>query len=312
MGSPDSGPFPKVLTLYLELSQYPILAGRIREGMRQELFDRGVITPQYFEAEVRDNAIQSQRREGLSDPFGEEPPDVWSRRQEIIRDHLTDFYFAHNLPHDEFERLVHLVLSDRLPSQDVVLTFHPELAPWDMLFAQGEAYESLPPDERVRVFHDLREIKVVLMKAMLNQHLAGERYILMGPGRWGSINTELGIPVSSAYIFNARALVEIFDATDSPEPSYGTHFFQDLVEARIYPLAIAVDDPATEFHRGFFEDSPNRLVEFLPAASAWEASLRLIDISQAASGAHMELVMDGEADQALAYLSHADASASES
>ncbi len=143
----------------------------------------------------------------------------------------------------------------------------------------------------------------------LNQRLEGERYILMGPGRWGSINTELGIPVSYADIFNARALVEIFDATNSPEPSYGTHFFQDLVEARIYPLAIAVDDPATEFHRGFFEDSPNRLVEFLPEASAWEASLRLIDVSQAASGAHIELVMDGEADQALAYLSQADASA---
>ena len=57
--------FPKVLTLYLELSQYPILATQIRERMRQELFQRGVITPEAFETEARHKAIQSQVREGL-------------------------------------------------------------------------------------------------------------------------------------------------------------------------------------------------------------------------------------------------------
>ncbi len=171
MSSFDSQSFPKVLTLYLELSQYPILAGRIRERMRRELFDRGVISRSDFEAEVREKAIQSQRREGLADPFGEEPPDVWAQRQEIVRDNLTDFYFAYNLPHEDFERVLRGVLEDRIPSQKVVLTFHPELAPWDMLFAQGEAYESLPDEERPRVMHDLREIKVVLIKAMISDHL---------------------------------------------------------------------------------------------------------------------------------------------
>jgi hypothetical protein len=160
-------------------------------------------------------------------------------------------------------------------------------------YAMPGACKSLAAADRRRLARVISE---------LNERLKGETYILMGPGRWGSVNTELGIPVSYADIFNARALVEIFETADSPEPSYGTHFFQDLVEARIYPLAIAVEDPATEFRRIFFEESPNSLSGLLPGQSAWEPYLRLIDIPQAAAGAHMELVMDGEADQALAYL----------
>ena len=56
----DPTRFPRVLTIQLELSNYPILSSRIRQRMRQELFKRKVISPQAFEAEVRQKAIQSQ------------------------------------------------------------------------------------------------------------------------------------------------------------------------------------------------------------------------------------------------------------
>jgi hypothetical protein len=170
----DPTQFPRVLTIYLELTRYPILAARIRERMRRELFQRRVISPEAFESEVREKAIESQAREGLSDPFAEEPPDIWSTRLAITRDHLTDFYFAYNLPHDVFEDIVRQTLADRLPSEEVILSFHPELAPWDMLFAQGESFEKLPPDQRGPVEHHLQEIKVVLIKAMISDHL---RYV---------------------------------------------------------------------------------------------------------------------------------------
>lgn len=170
MASTGSSSFPKVLTLYLELSQYPILAPRMRQLMREKLFERSVINPQDFEAEVREKARQSQRREGV-DSIGDEPHQDLEQRLTIIRDNLTDFYFAYNLPHSLFEEIVREVLADRMPSQDVVLTFHPELAPWDMLFSQGEAYEKLPPQERDRYEHDLQEIKVVLIKSMISDHL---------------------------------------------------------------------------------------------------------------------------------------------
>lgn len=171
MTAVEPGSFPKVLTLYLELSQYPILAPRMRQLMRERLFERGVISPEAFEAEVQQKARQSQRREGLHDPYNEEPTEAWTQRLSIVRDNLTDFYFAYNLPHELFEEIVRDVLADKVPSQDVVLTFHPELAPWDMLFSQGEAYESLPEKERARVEHDLQEIKVVLIKSMISDHL---------------------------------------------------------------------------------------------------------------------------------------------
>jgi len=167
----DSSEFPKVLSLYLALGQFPTLAPQIRERMRQELFHRGVITPEAFDSEVREKAIQSQIREGVFDQHNLEEPETWQRRITIVRDDLTDFYFAYNLPHETFEALLKDVLSERMPAQDIVLTIHPELAPWEMLFAQGEAYESLPAEERVRVEHHLAEIKVVLIKAMISDHL---------------------------------------------------------------------------------------------------------------------------------------------
>jgi hypothetical protein len=167
----DPSEFPKVLTLYLAISQYPILAPRIRERMRQELFKRGVIRPEALEEEVVEKAVQSQHREGITDPINQEPLDTWQRRIAIIRDNLTDFYFAYNLPYEHFEQLLKDTLSSRLPHQDVFLTIHPELAPWDMLFAQGEAYEALSDDERTPVEHHLTEIKVVLIKSMLSDHL---------------------------------------------------------------------------------------------------------------------------------------------
>ncbi len=163
--------YPKVLTLYLELSQYPILAPLIRQNMREELFAGRIISREAFEAEVREKAIQSQEREGLKNTSGEEAPDIWRQRTAIVRDQLTDFYFAYNFPHERFEELVRQVLADRVPSQDVVLTFHPELAPWEMLFTQGEAYEALSQEDRRSVEHHLEEIKVVLIKAMISDHL---------------------------------------------------------------------------------------------------------------------------------------------
>jgi hypothetical protein len=162
---------PKVLQLYLEISQYPILSRTIRGRMRAETFSRGIISPEAFEKEVYQKAIQSQKREGLSNPFLEESPREWNIRVNTIRDHLTDFYFAYNLPHTLFEQIVQEIISERAPHSEVQLSFNPEIAPWDVLFAEGERYEALPQQELAKVSHHLREIKVVLIKAMISDHL---------------------------------------------------------------------------------------------------------------------------------------------
>jgi len=169
-----NSPYPqKIYGLQIKLAQYPILARKIRSLMRQALFSRGIITLKTFEAEVREKAILSQYREGLKDPFGQEPERIWNERLAIIRDQLTDFYFAYNLTSDHLEEIVQQALSSRLRPQDqeLSLTFNPELAPWDLLFSQGEAYETLPPIKRAQVQHHLREIIVVLIKGMLSDQL---------------------------------------------------------------------------------------------------------------------------------------------
>jgi len=140
--------------------------------MRRELFNRGVITPQIFESEVRERAIRSQIMEGLHDPFAEEPSDVWETRLVRVREILTDFYFAYNLPHDLFERIVRETLDERgAGSDDQAVGFNPELAPQSMLFEQADAIERMPPSERAQHEARLQEIKVVLIRTMISDQL---------------------------------------------------------------------------------------------------------------------------------------------
>ncbi|MDE6545752.1 MAG: phosphoenolpyruvate synthase, partial [Paramuribaculum sp.] len=56
----------------------------------------------------------------------------------------------------------------------------------------------------------------------------GENYILIGPGRWGSSDPSLGIPVKWPNISQARLIVENSLPGYRVEPSQGTHFFQNL------------------------------------------------------------------------------------
>jgi len=164
-------PIPKVLELYLQISQYPILGHHIRERMREELFARGVITPEQFDQEVEDKAVLSQKREGLADPFGQESAEVWEERLSQIRDHLTDFYFAYNLPHALFEEIMHDVLAERALDQETAMPFNPELAPRPVLLAQAREYATLPDERRREVRHHLQEITVVLIKRMISDQM---------------------------------------------------------------------------------------------------------------------------------------------
>jgi hypothetical protein len=57
---------------------------------------------------------------------------------------------------------------------------------------------------------------------------AGRPYLLIGPGRWGSADPWLGIPVRWGQISRARCIVETEIEDVSVEPSQGTHFFQNI------------------------------------------------------------------------------------
>ncbi|MBN2046153.1 MAG: PEP/pyruvate-binding domain-containing protein [Anaerolineales bacterium] len=159
--------------IYLSLVQYPILQKRIRAQMRYEMFKRGIISAEDFNSQVRTLAVESQRREGLIDPFAEEPEDVWLARLEYIRNYLTDFHFANDLSFELFEEITRSVLEERGALQDEWETnWNAELAPQEILVEQAIRISRLPEEERKAFEASLEEIKVVLIRNMISDQLA--------------------------------------------------------------------------------------------------------------------------------------------
>jgi hypothetical protein len=164
-----------LMNIYLALGQYPILSGRIRARMRRELFERGIIHPQAFESQVREEAIQSQKTEGLRDPLISESSEMWEMRLSRMRERLTDLLFSQHLSFEVFKLLVNEVLSERgVDMQDMVGSMNLELAPVDLVFEHGMMLEALPPEERAPFEARLQEAKVVLIRNMISDQL---RYI---------------------------------------------------------------------------------------------------------------------------------------
>jgi len=140
--------------------------------------------------------------------------------------------------------------------------------------------------------------------SQLNRSLPAKSFICVGPGRWGTENIDLGVYVGYPDICNAAALVELAGGGygAGPEPSLGTHFFQDLMEARIYPLAVSVDHKGTVFDADFFHKSPNSLDSFLKTTPEVAGCLRLIDLRSYRPNHHLELIMDDEEGAAVAFV----------
>jgi hypothetical protein len=159
----------------------------------------------------------------------------------------------------------------------------------------------VPPDLYARLPDPPRRYQVARGVGALNKALEGKSFILVGPGRWGSSNIELGVPVTYADIYNARALVEVAVGRGgaAPDPSYGTHFFQDLVESNIYPLAIQPDEQGDFLNRGFLEKAKNVLTALAPEAADLQDCLKVIHVPAEREGHRLEILMDGE--RALAF-----------
>ena len=140
----------------------------------------------------------------------------------------------------------------------------------------------------------------------INRHpiITASKIIMMGPGRWGSNNIQLGVNVGYADINNAAVLVELAceEAGQLPEVSYGTHFFQDIVEDQILYLAVYPGDPNAAFNSGFLETAPSILEELLPESGRFAALVRVVDVSRAAAGALAHVVADAQNQRAVCFL----------
>ncbi|MBP6875794.1 MAG: nucleotidyltransferase domain-containing protein [Candidatus Eisenbacteria bacterium] len=139
----------------------------------------------------------------------------------------------------------------------------------------------------------------------LNKLLPKRQFILMGPGRWGSRgDIKLGVSVTYADINNTAMLIEIARKKGQylPDLSFGTHFFQDLVESRIRYLPLYPDKQGIMFNEDFFLKAPNLLAEMLPGMAGLAPVLRVIDVAAAAQGRILRVLMNAELDEAVGVL----------
>jgi predicted nucleotidyltransferase len=131
----------------------------------------------------------------------------------------------------------------------------------------------------------------------------------MGPGRWGSRgDIKLGVPVKYGDINNTSLLVEIAKEKGeyTPELSFGTHFFQDLVEAEIKYLPLYPDESENLFNEDLLIYQENHLSHILENYLEYENVVRVIKTKNIYQGDTLSIIMDGEAGEALAYLKPPD------
>ena len=124
--------------------------------------------------------------------------------------------------------------------------------------------------------------------------------LLLGPGRWGTSTPAMGVPVHFAEINHISALAEISyrDGSLIPDLSFGSHFFHDLIETRIFYLAIYPEQPEVLFNRQWFLDQPNRLAALYPEDTALAAVVRVVDTRAAGLTIHADVTSQ----QVLGYL----------
>ncbi|MBM3324986.1 MAG: pyruvate, phosphate dikinase, partial [Calditrichaeota bacterium] len=139
----------------------------------------------------------------------------------------------------------------------------------------------------------------------LNKVLPKRQFVLMGPGRWGSRgDIKLGVSVTYADISNAAVLIEIARQRGNylPDLSFGTHFFQDLVESSIRYLPLYPDDSNVIFNERFLNTTYNILPEILPEFAFLADAVRVIDVPESTGGRVLRVLMNADRDEAMGLL----------
>ena len=125
--------------------------------------------------------------------------------------------------------------------------------------------------------------------------------ILLGPGRWGTTTPSLGVPVSFSEISNVTVLAELAYSGGNlmPELSFGTHFFQDLVEGDIFYVAIFPEMQDVTFNEHRLAQTPNLLTEMLPDCGKHADIVKVYDTEQD----HLQIMCDVVSQRVICFFS---------
>jgi hypothetical protein len=114
----------------------------------------------------------------------------------------------------------------------------------------------------------------------INRASADRKLLLVGPGRWGSSDLWLGIPVAFSDINHVTALCEVVAMHDYlvPDVSLGTHFINELIEADMLYFALFPRKEGNLVDETAIRSMPNRLVQLLPDAGEWSDLVHVADV----------------------------------
>jgi pyruvate,water dikinase len=215
-----------------------------------------------------------------------------------------DFYLLQCRPQSAMDETAPTPIPPDIPAGRVVFTAHrfvsngkvPDLT--HVVFVDPDAYAAIGDLESLR--------NVGRAVGRLNKILPRRQFVLMGPGRWGSRgDIKLGVAVTYSDISNTALLMEIASRREGsmPELSFGTHFFQDLVESSIRYLPLYPDDAGVVFNRTFLMDAPNQLAALAPEYADLAGTIRVIDVPAATGGQVLKVLMNADQEEAIGYLS---------
>ncbi len=190
-----------------------------------------------------------------------------------------------------------------VPEEDIVFTAAQHVTNGKMPDIHYIVYVDPTEYAKMTEFKDMKDIGIAVGK--LNKMLPKRGFILMGPGRWGSRDDiKMGVSISYSDINCTAMLIEIAKNKGGyvPDLSFGTHFFQDLVEASIRYLPLYPDNDGIIFNEHFLMNSENILTRLLPEFAHVADALRVINVAEVANGKLLRVMMNGDADEALAYL----------
>ncbi|MBW1722308.1 MAG: hypothetical protein JRH13_09175 [Deltaproteobacteria bacterium] len=202
-----------------------------------------------------------------------------------IAEELSAVRIPSDIPDDSI-----LFTNDRIVSNSIIRDIE------YIVYVDPKAYSQLSTyDEKVMVG------RVV---SKLNRVLEGKRYGLFGPGRWGSNDINLGVRVGYEDINRTLVLGEIAFEEDgsTPEVSFGTHFFNDLVEARIVPIAIYPDNKGTIFREEFFLQKPNVIDSLAPEYASYGTVVRVLHLPSCSGGEYLHVYQDGHGQEGIGFL----------
>lgn len=214
-----------------------------------------------------------------------------------------DFYLLQCRPQSHGEESVRSPIPNDIPPDKMIFSANkyisngrvPDIT--HIVLVDPDAYAKIADLDRLRL--------VGRAVGRLNAILPKRQFVLMGPGRWGSRgDIRLGVSVTYSDINNTAMLIEIARQKGSyvPDLSFGTHFFQDLVEANIRYLPLYPDDQGAMFNESFFVHAENVLAELLPDLSDLDDVVQVIDVPATTGGLVMRVLLDGDEDEAVAFL----------